>query len=200
MCGEWRSIGKRTDLWAADVGQDTWEEINVIDRGGNYGWNIREGFKSFTTTSQPPPAPPPAHVVGNLIDPIFAYNHSIGKAIIGGCVYRGNKVPELRGAYLFADYVGGQVYVLRFDETVGSSNFRGRTHRTADDAGILLRRRRRGRSVLHDDAGHHQSLRVQARQLIWLSDRSSDISAGRAAEPRRRRPAFAPPSAGGPTP
>jgi glucose/arabinose dehydrogenase len=103
-------------LWAADVGQDTWEEINVIERGGNYGWNIREGFKSFTTTSQPPPAPPPAHIVGHLIDPIFAYNHSIGKAIIGGCVYRGSKVPELRGAYLFADYVGGQVYSLRFDE------------------------------------------------------------------------------------
>ena len=114
----WRmAFDRQTNrLWAADVGQDTWEEINVIERGGNYGWNIREGFKSFTTTSQPPPAPPPAHIVGHLIDPIFAYNHSIGKAIIGGCVYRGSNVPELRGAYLFADYVGGQVYALRFDE------------------------------------------------------------------------------------
>ena len=106
-------------LWAGDVGQDTWEEINLIVRGGNYGWNIREGFKPFTTTSQPPPAPPPAHVVGRLIDPVFAYNHSVGKAIIGGCVYRGTKVPELRGAYLFADYVNGQVSVLRFDEQSG---------------------------------------------------------------------------------
>ena len=52
---------------------------------------------------------------------MFAYNHSVGKAIIGGCVYRGNKVPELRGAYLFADYVNGQVSVLRFDEQSGKA-------------------------------------------------------------------------------
>jgi glucose/arabinose dehydrogenase len=119
----WRmAFDRQTNrLWAGDVGQDTWEEINLIIRGGNYGWNIREGFERFTTTGQPPPAPPPAHVFGKLIDPVFAYNHSVGKAIIGGCVYRGNKVPELRGAYLFADYVNGQVSVLRFDEQSGKA-------------------------------------------------------------------------------
>ena len=56
-----------------------------------------------------------------MIDPLFASNHSVGKAIIGGCVYRGAKVPELRGEYLFADYVNGQVSVLRFDEQSGKA-------------------------------------------------------------------------------
>jgi glucose/arabinose dehydrogenase len=118
----WRmAFDRRTNrLWAADVGEDTWEEIDIIERGGNYGWNINEGFHKFVKT-QPPISPPPARVLGNLIDPIFAYNHSVGNCIIGGCVYRGTKVPDLIGAYLFADYVTGQVYALRYDENSGQA-------------------------------------------------------------------------------
>jgi glucose/arabinose dehydrogenase len=107
-------------LWAGDVGEDTWEEIDVIERGGNYGWNTFEGFHKFIPKGQPPPTPP-AHVVGKLTEPIFAYNHSIGNCIVGGAVYRGKKVPDLVGAYLFADYVTGHVYALRYDERSGSA-------------------------------------------------------------------------------
>ncbi len=102
-------------LWAGDVGQDTWEEVDVIDKGGNYGWNIREGFHKFTAMHKPPQGPPPEHIVGELIDPVFDYHHSIGKCIVGGGVYRGKLAPALQGKYIFADYVKGELYALDYD-------------------------------------------------------------------------------------
>lgn len=95
------------DLWAGDVGQDTWEEIDIITRGGNYGWNFREGLHKFGANGSDPRP--------DLIEPIWEYNHSVGKSITGGNVYRGKKVPELRGAYLYADYVTGQIWTLWYD-------------------------------------------------------------------------------------
>ncbi len=114
----WRmSFDRRTNrLWAADVGEDTWEEIDILERGGNYGWNVKEGFRKFSMKGV---SPAPARTGEELIDPVFAYNHTVGNCIIGGCVYRGTKVPDLFGAYLFADYVTGQVYALSFDENSG---------------------------------------------------------------------------------
>jgi glucose/arabinose dehydrogenase len=105
----WRmSFDRATGLlWAGDVGQDTWEEIDVIRRGGDYGWNLREGMHPFGPHGSPPRP--------GLIEPIWEYPHSIGKCIIGGTVYRGKSVPELNGAYLFADYITGQVWALRYD-------------------------------------------------------------------------------------
>ena len=116
----WRfSFDSKTgQLWAGDVGQDTWEEIDIITKGGNYGWNIREGFHPFTVrpNANPKPAPPPERVIGELIDPIFDYHHSLGKSITGGGIYRGKRAPELVGKYIFADYVSGKVYALTYDE------------------------------------------------------------------------------------
>ncbi len=94
-------------LWAADVGQDTWEEINLITRGGNYGWNLREGRHAF--------GPGGSAARKDLIEPIWEYHHDVGKSITGGCVYRGRQAPSLNGAYLYADYVTGQVWALRYD-------------------------------------------------------------------------------------
>ena len=56
-----------------------------------------------------------------MIDPIFAYNHSVGNCIIGGSVYRGKNLPQLAGLYLFADHVTGRLYALRFDEDSGEA-------------------------------------------------------------------------------
>jgi glucose/arabinose dehydrogenase len=95
-------------LWAADVGQDIWEEIDIIVSGGNYGWNLREGKHPF--------GPKGAQARRDLIDPIWEYNHSIGKSITGGVVYRGKKLPGLVGHYLYADYVSGMVWALKYDE------------------------------------------------------------------------------------
>jgi glucose/arabinose dehydrogenase len=104
---------KTGELWAGDVGQDTWEEIDIITRGGNYGWNLREARHPLTPKNRPqqkgsPPRP-------DLIEPIWEYHHDVGKSITGGSVYRGKNVPELDGAYIYADFVTGQVWALWYD-------------------------------------------------------------------------------------
>ncbi len=111
---------KTKRLWAGDVGDDTWEEVNIIERGGNYGWSIYEGFHKFTPKNGSPRPPQPDQIVGKLIDPLFAYNHSVGNCIIGGCVYRGKVVPALDGAYLFADHVTGNLYALRCNDAANA--------------------------------------------------------------------------------
>lgn len=101
------------DLWAGDVGQDLWEEIDIIRRGGNYGWNLREGMHPATPKTPGMPAGSPPRP--DLIEPIWEYHHDVGKSITGGHVYRGREVPELEGAYLYADYVTGQIWALWHD-------------------------------------------------------------------------------------
>ncbi len=106
----WRmSVDRKTGaIWAADVGQDFWEEINMVERGGNYGWSVREGSFPFGNQSPDPDV--------KLIEPVWEYDHQIGKSITGGCVYRGSRLPELQGAYLYADYVTGRIGALKYDK------------------------------------------------------------------------------------
>ena len=103
---------KTGSLWAGDVGQNLWEEINIIKSGGNYGWNIREAKHWFRPDGNDADRP-------DLIDPILEYHHDIGKSITGGSVYRGTRVPELVGKYLYADYVSGLLWALEYDEATG---------------------------------------------------------------------------------
>ncbi len=98
---------KTGQLWAGDVGQDLWEEIDIIVRGGNYGWNLREGKHEFGPDGALPRA--------DLIEPIFEYPHTVGKSITGGLVYRGQAVPQLAGGYLYADFVSGKLWALWYD-------------------------------------------------------------------------------------
>jgi glucose/arabinose dehydrogenase len=109
----WRmAFDKKTGLlWAADVGQDIWEEIDIIKKGGNYGWNLREGMHKFGRRG--------VDKRDDLIEPIWEYHHDVGKSITGGFVYRGKKLPELEGKYLYADYVTGLVWGLTYDEKSG---------------------------------------------------------------------------------
>ncbi len=100
-------------LWAGDVGQDVWEEIDLIVKGGNYGWNVREGLHPFVKKGAP--AVPDSKAPAGMIDPIFEYHHDIGKSITGGNVYRGKAIPELDGAYLYADYVSNKLWALWYD-------------------------------------------------------------------------------------
>lgn len=110
----WRmAFDRKTGLlWAADVGQGLWEEINIIRPGGNYGWNIREAKHWFRPDGNDAVRP-------DLIDPILEYHHDIGKSITGGSVYRGTRVPELSGKYVYADYVSGLLWALDYDQAAG---------------------------------------------------------------------------------
>jgi glucose/arabinose dehydrogenase len=107
----WRmGFDKKTGkLWCADVGQDLWEEINIIQKGGNYGWSVREGSYAFGNRT---PAP---HSL-QTIDPVWAYDHTVGKSITGGRVYNASRLPALKGKYLYADYVSGGVWALTVQE------------------------------------------------------------------------------------
>ncbi|QDU98057.1 PQQ-dependent sugar dehydrogenase [Lignipirellula cremea] len=111
----WRmSFDRKTgQLWAGDVGQDLWEEIDIVVKGGNYGWSVREAMHPATPKQGPAGTPSP--LGDKLIEPVFEYNHEVGKSITGGYVYRGKKVPALAGKYLYADYVGGQIWALDYD-------------------------------------------------------------------------------------
>ncbi len=110
----WRmSFDRQTGtLWAADVGQNLWEEINIVTRGGNYGWNVREAKHWFRPDGNDADR-------SDLTDPIWEYHHSVGKSITGGTVYRGSRVSELVGKYVYADYVSGLLWALEYDETAG---------------------------------------------------------------------------------
>jgi glucose/arabinose dehydrogenase len=109
----WRmSFDRQTGrLWAADVGQNLYEEIDILEAGGNFGWNRREGLHPFGRKGVDAQKDP--------IDPIWEYRHDIGKSMTGGVVYRGQRLPELDGAYLYGDYVSSRIWALWFDESKG---------------------------------------------------------------------------------
>lgn len=95
-------------LYLADVGQNEVEEINTIEKGGNYGWNIMEGDICTHGVNKD------CNKAG-LKMPIHTYRHTEGFSITGGFVYRGNNIPGLCGVYLYADYVTGKIWGLRYD-------------------------------------------------------------------------------------
>jgi len=92
-------------LWAADVGQSAWEEINHIDRGGNYGWATREGAHCYQPSVNCSTA--------GLIDPIVEYGRTVGTSITGGYIYRGSVLPVLAGNYIFGDFGNGRIWRLQ---------------------------------------------------------------------------------------
>ena len=97
------------DLWAGDVGQQAFEEIDIIEAVGNYGWNLMEGAHCYA-----PPAATCDQTGLNL--PIFEYaNPDEGCAIIGGHVYRGTRLPELKGSYIYSDFCSGSIWGLVYD-------------------------------------------------------------------------------------
>ena len=106
----WRmSFDRETgELWAGDVGQNQWEEIDLIRKGGNYGWRYREGTHQFDT------ATPPEESV--FIDPVVDYPRSDGISVTGGFVYRGKARPAAVGVYLYADYESGRIWGLRAED------------------------------------------------------------------------------------
>jgi hypothetical protein len=94
-------------LWAADVGQDIMEEINIIQNGKNYGWNIMEGSLCYSPSSG-------CNTTG-LELPIWEYDHNLSGSITGGFVYRGSELPSLIGDYIYSDYISGRIWALTYN-------------------------------------------------------------------------------------
>jgi glucose/arabinose dehydrogenase len=102
-------------LWAADVGQDKIEEIDIIQKGKNYGWNIMEGSYCY----EPPSGCNPE----GLEFPIYEYQHSLGESITGGYVYHGKTLSLLQDVYIYADFITGYIWGLAYIEGQGVWNF-----------------------------------------------------------------------------
>ncbi|MBT8392534.1 MAG: T9SS type A sorting domain-containing protein [Ignavibacteriaceae bacterium] len=93
-------------LWVGDVGQNAWEEIDVVENGKNYGWRCYEGNHNYNTSGCNYP---------EYIDPVWEYSHSQGYSITGGYVYRGTGVPSLQGKYIYGDYGTRKLWALTYD-------------------------------------------------------------------------------------
>jgi glucose/arabinose dehydrogenase len=115
---------KTGELWAGDVGQNTWEMVHRIENGGNYGWSIKEAFHPFQPQrrQRPDPASP-------IRPPIVEYPHAptsdrpdSGLSITGGYVYRGKKIPGLVGVYLYGDFETGRIWGLRYENAKLAAN------------------------------------------------------------------------------
>jgi len=112
----WRfSFDQQTGLiWAGDVGQNEFEEVNIITKGGNYGWRLKEGHRCYNPRNDCDP--------GGLIAPVHTYPRTEGVSITGGVVYRGTRHSLLRGKYLYADFGSGNVWALSTENGQKTAN------------------------------------------------------------------------------
>lgn len=102
-------------LFAGDVGQNEREEIDIIVKGGNYGWRIKEGIDCYNPSSN-------CNAQG-LIEPAHDYSQDNGdRSITGGYVYRGSAIPALAGKYIYGDYISGRIWALELDGDARKSN------------------------------------------------------------------------------
>ncbi len=110
-------------LYLADVGQDLWEEINVVEKGGNYGWDYREGTHHFATRDAY------MQLIGRKVDepkgikfaePVHEYSRADGLSITGGYVYRGDAIPALTGHFIYGDWKFGNFWALKYDADKGA--------------------------------------------------------------------------------
>jgi glucose/arabinose dehydrogenase len=92
-------------LWLADVGQNSFEEINLIESGKNYGWNFREGFHEYNNSGE---------AAAKFAEPIHEYGRSQGGSVTGGYVYHGKMLGTLRGNYIYGDYLSGNIWALSY--------------------------------------------------------------------------------------
>jgi glucose/arabinose dehydrogenase len=101
----WRfSFDRQTGLlWLADVGQNLYEEVDLVTSGGNYGWPVREGLHCYAAATCPS---------NGFIDPILEYGRDLGLSITGGFVYRGSAVPQLAGRYVYGDFGSGRIWAV----------------------------------------------------------------------------------------
>ena len=99
------------ELWAGDVGQNTWEEIDLIQKGKNYGWRLMEGRHCYNPKSD-------CQTIPGLVLPVAEYTHEQGRcSVTGGYVYRGSRLPQLVGTYIFGDFCSGEIWGFQNGQT-----------------------------------------------------------------------------------
>jgi glucose/arabinose dehydrogenase len=129
----WRfSFDEQTGkLWAGDVGQNAREEINIIEKGGNYGWKVMEGSVCYTGRNS---GKNDDCRQKGLIEPVYEYLHSagVGQSVTGGFVYRGKQMPQLAGKYIYGDYQSGKIWALSL-----GSNGKAENELIADLEGLV---------------------------------------------------------------
>lgn len=94
-------------MWGGEIGQDLWESVYIIEKGGNYGWSVREGRHPFRPERPKGPT--------DFVDPVVDHSHTDFRSVTGGYVYYGDALPELKGAYIYGDYDTGRLWMLRYD-------------------------------------------------------------------------------------
>ncbi|MEM7235213.1 MAG: PQQ-dependent sugar dehydrogenase, partial [Planctomycetota bacterium] len=102
----WRfSFDRETgEIWLGDVGQSAFEEIDIIERGANYGWRLFEGERENIN--------PSGLEFSSFAEPVHTYGRSVGASVTGGYVYRGTAYPSLVGKYIYGDFSSGRVFAL----------------------------------------------------------------------------------------
>lgn len=109
----WDSLAPHR-LYLGDIGEKLIEEVNLVVKGGDYGYSAREGTFELRLSNTAVAYPLPANdAANNYVYPIAQYDHDEGRAIAGGYVYRGNRIPALRGCYVFGDIVNGRLFYIR---------------------------------------------------------------------------------------
>jgi uncharacterized repeat protein (TIGR03806 family) len=105
----WRfSVDRKTgDLWVGEVGQDLWESVYKVEKGGNYGWSVMEGSHPFRPERKKGPTP--------ILPPIVEHGHADFRSLTGGYVYRGKRLKELEGHYTYGDFDTGRIWAFRYD-------------------------------------------------------------------------------------
>ncbi len=113
------SVDRATgEVWAGDVGQDDWEEIDRVQLGGNYGWPCREGTHDYASDDTARCPNPDAA----FVEPIVEHQHipQNSRSITGGVVYRGTSIPGFAGTYVYGDFEKQELWALAFDTTTGA--------------------------------------------------------------------------------
>lgn len=98
------------ELWVGDVGQDRYEEVDIVRRGENYGWNVYEGFEPFSNRYRRPGE--------SFVPPVFAYARKFGPSVTGGFVYRANPRSSFYGVYIFGDHESHRIFGLTQENRV----------------------------------------------------------------------------------
>lgn len=167
----WRfSFDRKTgDLWVGDVGQHKFEEVSIVRRGENHGWNVYEGFAPFSEQYRRADA--------EYVPPLLSYSHRHGVSVTGGYVYRGKKAPAMQDWYIFSDYESRRIWALAQKDgavtelveiTVSPSKIASFAE---DEAGEIYAAGHFPSAIYHVDLSETDPAPVAVRALAAVSDR-----------------------------